>query len=81
MKLSFDTGVLTSKKIEYTLSDTDEKKGKKVDPSKYENYFEYSESIKTAQSHRVMAVRRGEAEKVLRCQSLLIRQYFSRFKK
>ena len=65
-EMSFDTGVLTSKKIEFTLSATDEKKGKKVDPSKYENYFEYSESIKTAQSHRVMAVRRGEAEKVLK---------------
>ena len=65
-EMSFDTGVLTSKKIEHTLAATDEKKGKKVDPSKYENYFEYSESIKTAQSHRVMAVRRGEAEKVLK---------------
>ena len=41
-------------------------KGKKADASKYENYFEYREPLKTAPSHRVMAVRRGEAEKILR---------------
>ncbi len=33
--------------------------------SKYENYFSYREAIDKAPSHRVMAVRRGEAEKVL----------------
>jgi len=41
-------------------------KGKKSDASKYENYFNYKEKISSALSHRVMAVRRGEAEKVLR---------------
>jgi uncharacterized protein len=42
-------------------------KSKKTDASKYENYFDYREPLKNAPSHRVMAVRRGEAEKVLRC--------------
>jgi uncharacterized protein len=41
-------------------------KSKKGDASKYENYFDYKEPIKTAPSHRVMAVRRGESEKILR---------------
>jgi uncharacterized protein len=43
-----------------------EKKSKKTDPSKYQNYFDYREPISKAASHRVMAVRRGEAEKVLK---------------
>jgi uncharacterized protein len=34
--------------------------------AKYANYFEYGESIQQTQAHRVMAVRRGEAEKILR---------------
>ena len=37
-----------------------------MDASKYENYFEYAEPLTSAPSHRIMAVRRGEAEKVLR---------------
>ncbi len=41
-------------------------KGKKTDASKYENYFDYKEPLRSAPSHRIMAVRRGEAEKVLR---------------
>ena len=65
--ISFATGQLIAKKIdgiEQKLSG--DKKGKKVDPSKYENYFDYAESINTAASHRVMAVRRGESEKILK---------------
>ena len=47
--------------------EADEKgRSKKTDVSKYENYFDYREPLKSAPSHRVMAVRRGEAEKVLR---------------
>ena len=42
------------------------KLGKKTDASKYENYFDYKEPLRSAPSHRIMAVRRGEAEKVLR---------------
>ncbi len=64
--ISFETGQLVSKLIEGAAQKLSEKKGKKVDASKYENYYDYAESIKTAASHRVMAVRRGEAEKILK---------------
>ena len=63
-QISQESGTLVSKKVEN--AETVEKKGKKSDISKYENYFDYSESINTAASHRVMAVRRGEAEKFLK---------------
>lgn len=39
---------------------------KKGDSSKYENYFDYREPLSKTVSHRIMAIRRGEAEKVLR---------------
>ena len=72
-KISEDTGQLISKKIETSEEPATDKapKGraggkKKSDASKYENYFDYAESIKTAVSHRIMAVRRGEAEKILK---------------
>ena len=35
-------------------------------PSKFENYYEFSEKVKDMPSHRVLAIRRGEKEKVLR---------------
>lgn len=59
--LSFQTGFLVSKKMEQL-------KGEEIPKtlSKYETYFDYRESINTAPSHRIMAVRRGEAEKCLR---------------
>lgn len=73
--ISFDSAILVSKKIE--TPDAKEptvglepskgrSKDKKSDASNYQNYFDYRESIHTAPSHRVMAVRRGEAEKFLR---------------
>ncbi|HLP60764.1 MAG TPA: Tex family protein [Candidatus Deferrimicrobium sp.] len=34
--------------------------------SKFEQYYDFNESIKTMPSHRILAVRRGETEKVLR---------------
>jgi uncharacterized protein len=34
--------------------------------SKFEQYYEYAEPVKGMPSHRVLAIRRGEAEKVLR---------------
>jgi len=34
--------------------------------SKYEQYYDYKESIKKLLSHRILAIRRGEKEKVLR---------------
>jgi uncharacterized protein len=73
--ISQESGVLVSKKIEGGDSDDaadktaaagKDKKSKKTDPSKYQNYFDYQEPINKAASHRVMAVRRGEAEKVLK---------------
>ncbi len=72
---SQDTGVLVSQKqdapateepVQSATGSGKEKKGKKTDPSKYQNYFDYREPIAKAASHRVMAVRRGEAEKVLK---------------
>jgi len=36
--------------------------GKEADAAKFKDYFEWSEPVKTAPSHRVLAMRRGEAE-------------------
>ena len=36
--------------------------GKEVEAAKYKDYFDWSEPIKTAPSHRVLAMRRGEKE-------------------
>ena len=70
-ELSFNTGRLEAKKSELLADKTVEPKTKvdpkKKDPiAKYENYFSYSEPLLEAAPHRIMAVRRGEAEKVLR---------------
>ena len=66
-ELSFESGMLVSKQIEQVSAPAEtEKKGKKTEASKYENYFDYKEPVTAAASHRVMAVRRGEAEKVLK---------------
>ncbi|MBI2603010.1 MAG: RNA-binding transcriptional accessory protein [Deltaproteobacteria bacterium] len=59
-RISFETGMLSAKQNE--RANTEELK---KTAEKYENYFSYRESIQRAPSHRVMAVRRGEAEKVL----------------
>lgn len=65
--ISFATGQLVSKKIDgIEEKQAADKKQKKVDPSKYENYFDYAEPINKAAAHRVMAVRRGESEKILK---------------
>jgi protein Tex len=39
--------------------------GKEGEPSKFQDYFDYSERLSTIPSHRVLAIRRGEAEGVL----------------
>ena len=49
----FNHGVLTSA-------------GSSEEPSVYDMYFEYSEGIKTIPNHRILAVNRGEKEKVLK---------------
>ena len=41
-------------------------KDKEVEGIKYQDYFDWQESIKTAPSHRVLAMRRGEAEEILK---------------
>ena len=63
-ELSHETGVLeaTAKVSEEELSSPKEKSLY----SKYENYFSYSEPLEKAASHRIMALRRGEADKILR---------------
>ena len=67
-EISYRTGMLVASKIEKVgeQEEAPKKKGKKSAADKYENYFDYKESIDKAASHRVMAVRRGEAEKVLK---------------
>jgi uncharacterized protein len=51
-KLFLEEGVFTSRVIP----------GKEAEAIKYKDYFEWSEPIKTAPSHRVLAMRRGEKE-------------------
>jgi len=45
-------------------------KGKEEAGIKYKDYFDWSEPVKTAASHRVLAMRRGEKELVLRLDAL-----------
>ncbi len=75
-RLSFETGVLASKRPDKldleeqepttTRKMVDPKMKKSVDYAKYENYWDYKEPINAAAAHRIMAVRRGEAEKALK---------------
>ena len=41
-------------------------KGKEEEAEKYRDYFDFSEPLKRCRSHRLMAIRRGEQEGVLR---------------
>lgn len=50
------TAVITSKVI----------KGKEEEGAKYRDYFDFSESLQRCSSHRLLALRRGEAEGILR---------------
>jgi uncharacterized protein len=54
-RLYEDEAVLTSKVIA----------GKESEAAKYQDYFDWSEPLATAPSHRILAVRRGAAEGVL----------------
>lgn len=70
-EISQKTGVLRSKKLDdaepvHKENGDSGKAKKKGDAAKYENYFDYAEPINKALPHRIMAVRRGEAEKVLK---------------
>lgn len=62
--ISFETGRLISQKAD--SKDFENNPKKKAQIAKYQNYFDYSEPIQQAASHRIMAVRRGETEKILR---------------
>lgn len=54
-KLFLDKGVFVSKVVP----------GKEEQAVKYKDYFEWSESLSNAPSHRVLAMRRGEKEELL----------------
>ena len=41
-------------------------KGKEKDAAKYKDYFDFSEPLKRCTSHRLLAIRRGEAEGLLK---------------
>ena len=41
-------------------------KGKEEEGAKYRDYFDFSEPLNRASSHRLLALRRGEAEGILR---------------
>lgn len=41
------------------------KKGKDVDGAKYKDYFDFAEPLRKVPSHRLLALRRGEAEGIL----------------
>ncbi|MBN1653815.1 MAG: RNA-binding transcriptional accessory protein [Deltaproteobacteria bacterium] len=55
-EFAYETGVFFSKVI----------KGKEEEGAKFRDYFEYREPAKEIPSHRMLAIRRGENEKVLR---------------
>ncbi|MEB2785081.1 Tex family protein [Algoriphagus persicinus] len=59
-KLFLNEGVFSSKVLP----------GKEQEAIKYKDYFEWSEPIKTAPSHRILAMRRGEKELFLMLDSL-----------
>ncbi len=41
-------------------------KGKEAEGEKYRDYFDYSESLRRCPSHRMLAIRRGESEGILK---------------
>lgn len=49
-------------------------KGKEEEGIKYKDYFEWEEPVKTAASHRVLAMRRGEKELILRLDALPLQE-------
>lgn len=57
---------LTRQAAEYGKVSSRVKRGKKEAGSKFEMYFEFDEALKRTPSHRLLAMKRGEAEGVLR---------------
>lgn len=58
--LFFDKGIYKSEVL----------KGKEEEGIKYKDYFDWSEPVKTAPSHRVLAMRRGEKELILKLDAI-----------
>ncbi|MEO5912363.1 MAG: Tex family protein [Pelobium sp.] len=58
--LFFDKGIYKSEVL----------KGKEEEGIKYKDYFDWSEPVKTAPSHRILAMRRGEKELILKLDAL-----------
>ncbi len=56
VRLAFHQAVISAKVI----------KGKEEEGAKYQNYFQFEEKLNRCQSHRLLAVRRGEEEGILR---------------
>jgi protein Tex len=54
-RLTFEKGVLESRAV----------KGKEAETSKFQDYYAFSEPIRSVPGHRVLAIRRGEAEEFL----------------
>jgi uncharacterized protein len=54
-KLMFDEGAIVSRKVTDAIDEQE----------KFKMYYEYTEPVKTIPSHRMLAIRRGESEKVL----------------
>jgi len=66
-KATTDTGFLVASKIDLAKTLTGKELKKAQDKlAKYSSYFEYREPLTKAPAHRIMAVRRGEAEKLLK---------------
>ncbi len=59
-RLMFDEGVIVSNKSDGAASDP-----AKDDQEKFRMYYEYREPVNKIPSHRMLAIRRGEAENVL----------------
>lgn len=57
---------LSQQAIDYGKVRSQVKRGKKQDAAKFEMYFDHQESVKRVPSHRLLAMKRGESEGLLR---------------
>ena len=77
VRTAYQRGAVITSKVIKKMKDTDE-------AQKFADYFDFSESLRRCNSHRLLAMRRGEAQGILRvsitidseeCISRLIRQF------
>lgn len=59
LRIAFRRGAIITSKVIKSKADTDE-------AAKYSDYFDFSESLKRCSSHRLLAMRRGEKDGILR---------------